>query len=49
MSRISSFTPVFRLTRSIHAPFKSVKAATLASLANIWVSKRPIWLVEAAG
>ena len=35
-------------TRSIHAPDRSASAARLASLVSHPVSKRPIWLVEAA-
>src|ERR1039458_7117415 len=35
-------------TRSIHAPDRSARAARLISLASHPVSKRPIWLVEAA-
>ena len=33
---------------SIHTPFMSTKASTFSSVANSSVSKRPIWLVEAA-
>ena len=36
-------------TRSIQAPDRSVSAARFASVASHSVSKRPIWLVEAAG
>ena len=36
-------------TRSIQAPDRSLSAARFASLASHSVSKRPIWLVEAAG
>ena len=37
-----------RCTRSIQAPERSVSAARFASLASHSVSKRSIWLVEAA-
>ena len=32
----------------VHTPFMSTKASTFSSVANSSVSKRPIWLVEAA-
>jgi hypothetical protein len=35
-------------TRSIQVPDRSVSASRLASVANHSVSKRPIWLLEAA-
>jgi hypothetical protein len=48
MSRIRFFPIMRRFTRSIQRPGNVISASVLTSLARRSVSKRPIWLVEAA-
>ena len=49
MSRMMLSGGLYSCTRSIQAPDRSVRASRLASVASHAVSKRPIWLLEAAG
>src|SRR5687768_10268004 len=48
MSRTSVRGGLHSCTRSIQTPDRSVRASRLASIANHSVSKRPIWLLDAA-